>query len=351
MIRLNGSVIERAKSRLLLIVLVGSISLVLLFFLSLSVGAYQMSFETSISSFIQILVNGGPDPHNVNQMVIYNLRLPRTLAVIAVGIGLSIAGAAMQAIIRNPLVDPYITGVSSGASLGAMLAVLAGVSFVQLSVYTVPIAAFVGALLAFAFTMALSEASGGKPISFVLSGVMIGIGLAAFSNILMVLNPERLKGILFWMFGSFQSVSMDQALIILFPTVVIVAIILLYARELNVVLLGEEQANQLGLNVVDFKRLMMVLTSILTGVCVAFTGVIAFLGLIVPHSARMIVGNDHRLLLPASIVLGANVLLVADIVARSVIMPIELPIGAIISLIGVPFFAYLLIRRGKEYGA
>jgi iron complex transport system permease protein len=349
-ILLNGSVIERAKSRLLLIVVVGTISLILLFFLSLSIGAYQMTFEESMSSFFRLLTNWG-HPQNLNDNILLNSRLPRTLSVIAVGIGLSIAGAAMQAVIRNPLVDPYITGVSSGASLGAMLAILGGVSIIQLSIYTVPIAAFIGALLAFAFTMALSEAAGGKPISFVLSGVMIGIGLASFSNILMVLNPEKLKGILFWMFGSFQSVTLDQSLLILFPTLIIVTVILVFARELNVVLLGEEQANQLGVNVRDFKRMIMILTSILTGLCVAFTGVIAFLGLIIPHSARILVGNDHRLLLPASIVLGANVLLIADIVARTVIMPIELPIGAIISLIGVPFFAYLLIRRGKEYGA
>lgn len=350
MIRLVGSVIERAKARLILIVVVGTISLVILFFLSISIGAYPMSFESAISSFFQLLANGG-NPHSVNDSIVLYSRLPRTLAVIAVGIGLSVAGAAMQAIIRNPLVDPYITGVSSGAALGATLAVLAGISIIQLSIYTVPIAAFLGALLAFAFTMAVSEAAGGKPISFVLSGVMIGLGLSSFTNILMVMNPNKLQGVLFWMFGSFASVTLDQMWLILFPMIVIVAVILLYARELNVVLLGEEQANQLGLSVKSFKRIIMVLTSVLTGVCVAFTGVIAFLGLIVPHSARMIVGNDHRLLLPASIVIGANVLLVADIVARTIIMPAELPIGAIISLIGVPFFAYLLIKRGREYGS
>jgi iron complex transport system permease protein len=349
---LNGSVIERAKSRLLMIVIAGSISLVLLFFLSLTIGAYQMSFEDAISSFFNVVMSGGQvDPSSTNENIILNSRLPRTLAVISVGIGLSIAGAAMQAIIRNPLVDPYITGVSSGAMLGALMATLAGFTVFGLAFYTIPLAAFVGALLAFAFTMMLSEAAGGKPISFVLSGVMIGIGLSSISNVLMVLNAEELSKILLWMFGSFASISFNQSLVILLPTVIIVSIILLYARELNVILLGEEQANQLGLNVRNFKRIIMIMTSILTGVCVAFTGVIAFLGLIIPHSARMVVGNDHRLLLPASIVLGANVLLVADIVARSVIMPTELPIGAIISLIGVPFFAYLLIRRGKEYGA
>ena len=347
---MNGSVIGRAKTRLLLIVIVGVISLVLLFFLSISIGAYPMSFDTAITSFFDLLTNGG-HAHNVNENIVLNSRLPRTLAVMAVGVGLSVAGAAMQAVIRNPLVDPYITGVSSGAALGATLAVLAGITVIQIANYTVPIAAFIGALLAFAITLAVSEAAGGKPVSFVLSGVMIGLGLSSFTNILMVMNPNKLQGVLFWMFGSFASVSLDQMWIIALPTILIVTVILVYAKELNVVLLGEEQANQLGLNVTRFKQMIMVLTSVLTGVCVAFTGVIAFLGLIVPHSARMLVGNDHRLLIPASIVIGANVLLVADMVARTIIMPAELPIGAIISLIGVPFFAYLLIRRGREYGA
>ncbi len=347
---LNGSVIDRAKTRLLLIVVAGSISLTFLFFLSLTIGAYGMTFESAMSSFFNLITSFG-NSQNMDERIILNSRLPRTLSVIGVGIGLSIAGAVMQAIIRNPLVDPYITGVSSGAALGVSLVVLGGVSLAGIGMYSVPLAAFVGAIIAFAMTMGLSEAAGGKPISFVLAGVMIGLGLSSFTNILAVMNPDEHKGILFWMFGSFQSVTLDQTLIILIPTLMIVSVMLLYAREMNVILLGEEQANQLGLNVRSFKRIMMVLTSCLTGVCVAFTGVIAFLGLIVPHSARMIVGSDHRLLLPASIVIGANVLLVADIVARSIIMPAELPIGAIISLIGVPFFAYLMIRRGKEYGA
>jgi iron complex transport system permease protein len=343
-------VVERAKSRLMLIVIVGSISLALLFFLSLSIGAYNMSFETAISSFMNLVAHLG-NPQNMDENIIQNSRLPRTVSVIAVGIGLSVSGAVMQAIIRNPLVDPYITGVSSGAALGVSLVVLGGVSLAGIGMFSMPIAAFIGAICAFALTMALCEAAGGKPISFVLAGVMIGLGLSSFTNILAVLNPDEHKGVLFWLFGSFQSVTPLQTLIILIPTLTIVTVMLVFAREMNVILLGEEQAGQLGLNVRSFKWMMMILTSCVTGICVAFTGVIAFLGLIVPHSARMIVGSDHRLLLPASIVIGANVLLAADIVARSVIMPSELPIGAIISLIGVPFFAYLLVRRGKEYGA
>jgi iron complex transport system permease protein len=142
---------------------------------------------------------------------------------------------------------------------------------------------------------------------------------------------------------------MDEALIILGGVTIIGVIIAMYARDLNVILLGDEQASHLGLGVRSFKRLMLVLTSLLTAVCVAFTGVIGFLGLIVPHTARLLVGGDHRLLIPAAVVLGIDVLLAADIVSRLVLSPTELPIGAVIAIIGGPFFAYLLIKKGREY--
>ncbi|HSV41856.1 MAG TPA: iron chelate uptake ABC transporter family permease subunit, partial [Methanomassiliicoccales archaeon] len=214
---MNGSVVERAKSRLLLIVIIGSISLALLFFFSLAIGAYGMSFETAISSFFNLIANFGV-PQNMDENIIMNSRLPRTLSVIGVGIGLSIAGAVMQAIIRNPLVDPYITGVASGAALGASLVVMGGVTIAGMGLYSMPLAAFAGAIIAFGLTMALSEAAGGKPISFVLAGVMIGLGFSSITNILSVLNPDEHKGIMFWMFGSFQAVNLDQTMIILVPT-------------------------------------------------------------------------------------------------------------------------------------
>lgn len=328
--------------------MVGLLSLILLFFLSIAFGTYEMSIGDAIVALWNVLTTGTAT--TPQETVVLYSRLPRTLAVMGVGAGLCIAGVAMQAVVRNPLVDPYISGVSSGASVGATLVVMAGFSLgAGLGLYALPLMAFAGALGAMALTVTLAEAAGGRPVSFVLAGVMIGITLSSFTTIMLVTNPDKVYGVLNWLYGSFANANMSQALIILGSVAVIGTIISLYARELNVILLGDEQASHLGLGVRGFKRLMMVLTSILTAVCVAFTGVIGFLGLIVPHTGRLLVGGDHRLLIPVSIILGMDVLLAADIVARLALSPVELPIGAIIALIGGPFFAYLLIKKGREY--
>jgi iron complex transport system permease protein len=186
-------------------------------------------------------------------------------------------------------------------------------------------------------------------MSYVLSGVIIGIGLGAGNTLLMTFNAEQVHGVLFWMFGSFAYITWDKAILITIPVAVCLLILLIYARDLNTILLGDEQAQQLGLDTKRFKKIMVVLVSVLTAMCVAFCGGIGFVGLIVPHVARIIVGGDHRLLLPASIMIGANVLMVADIACKTLMSPLELPIGAIISVIGVPFFAFLMLREGKRY--
>ncbi|MDD1772611.1 MAG: iron ABC transporter permease [Methanomassiliicoccales archaeon] len=340
--------VNRAKYKLALILGLGSVSLVLLFILSVSTGVMDISFQDAMESTWNIILRGA-DENDKYELVIYNLRMPRALSVIAVGVGLSVAGCVMQALIRNPLVDPYITGVSSGAALGATMATLAGISLFGSSDFSLPIMAFVGASLAFFVTMALAEAAGGRPISYVLGGTIIGIALSSGTTLLMYFNSDQLHGVLFWLFGSFAYMSWTSALIVLSVVMALTGVMLLYAKEFNVVLLGDEQAKQLGMNVRRFKTMMFLLVSALASVSVAFTGVIGFVGLIVPHLARMIVGGDHRLLLPASMMLGANVLLVADIVCKTAVEPSELPIGAIISVIGAPFFGYLMIKLGKEY--
>jgi iron complex transport system permease protein len=345
---MNGTRHDRAKFKLALILGLGSISLVLLFILSLTTGVMDISFGEAMTGVWNLLRNGGVH-QNTQELVLWQLRIPRALGVIAVGVGLSVAGAVMQALIRNPLVDPYITGVSSGAALGVTLAVLGGVTFVGMTAYMAPLMAFIGAIVAFLFTMLLAEAAGGRSISYVLGGVIVGIALQSGTTLLMYYNTDRLHGVLFWLFGSFAYLDWDSVLIIVIGVAVLSTIMLIYAKELNVVLLGDEQAKQLGMDVKRFKTFMFVLVSALTAVCVAFTGVIGFVGLIVPHLVRMVVGGDHRLLLPASMMLGANVLLVADIVCKTAVAPSELPIGAIISIIGAPFFGYLMVRMGKEY--
>ncbi len=340
---------SRAKIKLALVLGLGSISIVLLFILSLTTGVMDISFQEAMSGLWNLIQNGG-EHENTKELVLWQLRIPRALGVVAVGVGLSVAGAVMQALIRNPLVDPYITGVSSGAGLGATLAVLAGVTIMGITAYSLPIIAFIGAVGAFMFTMILAEAAGGRPISYVLGGVIVGIAMQAGTTLLMYFNADRLHGVLFWLFGSFAYLNWESVTIIVLVVSVLSAVMLLFAKEFNVILLGDEQAKQLGMNVKSFKTIMFVMVSALAAVCVAFTGVIGFVGLIVPHLVRMLIGGDHRLLLPASMVVGANILLVADIVCKTVVAPSELPIGAIISIIGAPFFGYLMIRMGKENG-
>lgn len=345
---MEGTKASRAKVKLALIMGLGSLCIVLLFILSLATGSMEISFREAMSGLWNLIQNGGAH-ESTKELVLWQIRIPRALGVIAVGIGLSVAGAVMQALIRNPLVDPYITGVSSGAALGVTTAVLAGVTIAGLGVFLTPIAAFVGAVSAFLFTMLLAEAAGGRSISYVLGGVIVGIALQSGTTILMYFNADRLHSVLYWLFGSFSSLSWQSTAIIVIAVAVLSVIMLLFAKELNVILLGDEQAQQLGMNVKRFKTGMFILVSALAAVCVAFTGIIGFVGLIVPHLVRMLIGGDHRLLLPASMVVGANILLVADIVCKTVIAPSELPVGAIISIIGAPFFGYLMIRMGKEY--
>jgi iron complex transport system permease protein len=344
------SMVDQAKLKLALVMGVGLLTLFIFLMISWALGAVDILFYETLGHMWNIIVNFGPEHGNPMEHIIWS-RMIRSVAIIGVGIGLSVSGVVMQALIRNPLVDPYVTGISSGAALGATLSLLAGISIVSLAEFTTPVAAFIGAIAAFFVTMSLAEATGGRSMNYVLSGVIVGIAISSFTTIIIVFSEDQaLHGALFWLYGSFSYISSTEALLTILPVMVLSLVLLLYAKELNVVLLGDEHARHLGLDVKRFKTLSILIVSVLTGVSVAFCGIIGFLGLIVPHSARMLVGGDHRLLIPASMVLGANVLLVADIFARILFRPMELPIGAIISMVGAPFFIYLLIKRGKEYG-
>lgn len=346
-IKVHSSEVKNAKKKLAAILGLGSVSLFIIFILCMSFGTISMPFGEAMSCVCNLFIKWG-HPEGTNELVIYYLRMPRALSAILVGIGLSTAGVVMQALIRNPLVDPYITGVSSGAGFGATLVALTGFAIID-GVFSMPLAAFIGAIAAFSFTLVVAEMAGGRPMSYVLAGVIISTILSAGTTLLMISNPDKLHGILYWLFGSFAYSSWISTLIVMGVVGVCCLAILLFANEYNVILLGDEQAKQLGLNPKGLKRKMVVLISVLAAACVSFCGVIGFVGLIVPHVARMIVGGDHRLLLPASMMLGANVLLLADLVCKTVAIPEELPIGAVMALVGGPFFVYLMIRSGKEY--
>ncbi len=339
----------KVKRRAVVIVILGTIAVLLLYIYSLTIGAYSISFEDAMHQMWEIITTLG-DPEELSGKVIYQLRMPRSLAVILVGSGLAVAGAVMQAMIHNPLVDPYVTGVSSGASFGVILLTLGGVISAAdtTTMWFIPIGAVIGAVGGFLVTMTVAESAGGKAMSYVLGGTIIAAGLSAATTLILSFNADRLHSITTWMFGSFSSITWNNILVMIVPVIVILIYILLQARKLNVMLLGETQAQYLGMNSRVYKRNMLILAAILTAFCVAFCGVIGFVGLIVPHLCRMVVGGDHRLLIPTSIVVGSLVLLTADIICKMGTSG-ELPIGAIISVVGVPFFIFLMVKEGKRY--
>ena len=348
----DESDIALKKKRFIIISVFGIIMALIAFFISISIAAGGViPISDAISSLISSIGKHGTNL-NEEELYIFESRLPRALAAIAVGAGLSIAGCMYQAIIRNPLVDPYITGVSSGAGCLAVAVGAIGTSIPFMgsgNLYLIPIAAIIGGLVAFGITMLVAECSGGSATNYILAGVIVGFAFSSIQTIFISLAKDNFSDVMWWLYGSFAQVTWENAWLIFIPVLFLSLLSMLWAREFNLFMMGEEQAKQLGLNVKLFKRSMMILASILTALCVAFVGIIGFVGLVVPHACRMALGGDHRLIMPASIIIGAMLMLFADIVARMAMIPMELPVGAITAIIGTPVFAYMLIKKGREY--
>jgi len=345
--------IQRKKHRMKFIVGVGTLLTLIVFIAMLCIGPTKIMGPIEALSNLFSAIGKDGSEMTPEEVMVFSSRLPRAIAALVVGVGLSIAGAGYQAIIRNPLVDPYIMGVSSGAGTFAIAVIAFEFTFFGLispnSIYLVAVAAIVGGLLAFLLTMALANRAGGTTNAYVLSGVVIGLVFGAIQTMMIVFSGNKVSDVLLWLFGSFANITWEKALFIMVPVIIISLLIFKYARELNLVLLGENQASQMGLNVKRFNALVLTLASIMTAFCVAFCGIIGFVGLVVPHLCRMLFGGDHRLVLPGSIALGGVLMMAADLAARMIIPGNELPVGAITTLIGVPVFAYLLFIRGKMY--
>ncbi|MCL2296548.1 MAG: iron chelate uptake ABC transporter family permease subunit [Methanomassiliicoccaceae archaeon] len=349
----EGSKVKRSKRRLLIVILAGTALAFVMFLLSLSFGPYgNVSITDALSAMVSSIQKGGMDLTDL-ESAIYDSRLPRAISAVAVGMGLATAGVIYQAVIRNPLVDPYIMGVSAGAGTFAVAALAANFTFFGLlagSNFVTPILAAIGGIIAFFLTMLLASKAGGSSTNYVLGGVVVGMAFSSIMTIMLVTaQSEKLHSALTWLYGSFANAEWGTVWLLFFPALFFSIVPLFWAKELNLVLLGEDQAKQMGLNVKEFNRWMLILASVLTAVCVSFVGIIGFVGLVVPHICRMILGGDHRLVLPASLVMGAVLMLFADLLSRMVMMPQELPVGAITTMIGVPLFAYLLVRKGRMY--
>ena len=348
----DRSEISIKRRRFTIILLVGIFICAVMFMISIAISSGGIiPITDAFSALVSAIQKGGHDL-DTTELYIFQSRLPRTIAAIGVGAGLAIAGCMFQALIRNPLVDPYITGVSSGAGCFAIAIVVMGITLSALSDfsnYIIPVAAIAGGLFAFGITLAVAEGAGGSATNYILAGTIVGFAFTSVQTIFLSLQKDNLTNVMWWLYGSFANITWENAWIVFIPVMGISIIAMVWAREFNLYSMGEDQAAQLGLNVKRFKRLSMIVASVLTSLCVAFVGIIGFVGLVVPHACRMALGSDHRLIMPASIIIGAMLMLFADLVARTVMSPAELPVGAITAMIGTPVFAYMLMRRGRNY--
>ncbi|WP_334127568.1 FecCD family ABC transporter permease [Sneathiella sp.] len=288
------------------------------------------------------------DLSDQHQAILSTIRFPRVLLAIIVGVSLAVSGAAMQGLFRNPLADPGLIGISSSAALAvAVVIVLAGPVSGFLGLYSLSFAAFAGALIACFLIFRLARLTGGFSVTYMLlTGIAInalagaGVGVLTFLS-----DDQQLRSLTFWTMGSLGGALWPSVLVV--ASIVIPASIILIrnARELNVLLLGENEARYLGVDAERLKRTIVICTALSVGAAISVSGIIGFVGLVVPHLIRLTLGPDHRLLIPASALLGALLLLLADTLARTVVAPAEMPVGVLTSLIGGPFFLWLLIKQ------
>ncbi|RFU68001.1 iron ABC transporter permease [Bacillus sp. V59.32b] len=293
-------------------------------------------------------VAGQIDPMYAN--IVMNIRLPRVILAGLVGASLAVAGAAFQGLLRNPLADPYTLGVSSGASVGAVVTLFFQISLPGIGLYTLPLfsitAAFVTIFIVLLFARKIDRSM--KIETIILTGIIFSSFLGAFISLMIALTGDELRQIIGWLLGSVSMRGWEYIQIML-PFFIIGSLLLIISsRELNAMSFGEEQAQHLGVNVQKRKLLLLTAGSILTGAAVAVSGTIGFVGLVIPHLTRLLWGPDHKHLLPLSILIGGGFLILADLVARTVISPTELPIGVITALIGAPVFAVILVKRRGE---
>jgi iron complex transport system permease protein len=317
---------------------------------SVSLGAVNISLSKSWSILgHRFLGFSGPGKWTASDSsIILDLRLPRILSGALVGSALAMAGSVLQALLRNPLADPFVLGISSGAAVGAVLAILFGLGATFLGAYAVPGSAFGWALFTLFLVYFIARVEGRAPTNtMLLAGVIVS---SFFSAVIMFLisatSDEQIYNVTFWLMGNLEYMASQSLGIIFLFLMVGGGILLALARDFNLLALGEEPASELGVDVERVKKTAFIFASLITGAVVSVSGLIGFVGLIVPHVVRMIWGPDHRFLLPASALVGAMLMVVADTLARTVMAPTEIPVGVVTAMGGAPFFVYLLRKKG-----
>jgi len=291
-----------------------------------------------------------PDISEINRSVVLYLRLPRVVLGIAGGAALAIAGVVMQGIMRNPLVSPFTIGISPAAGFGAAVAVLTGFDLLAGGSYWVVLFAFTSALACAAMVLAISAVRGAQSTTLILAGIALTYLFGALTNTTQfIATEEQLSVIVHWTFGTLNESQWDEVLIILAMLAVTLPVLYNYAWCYNALNQGEEIAASLGYNIPQVRIVTVVLAVLLTASVVSFTGVIGFVGLVAPHIARFIIGNDHRYLIPFSAIIGALLLVAADTIGRTILSPVIIPVGIVVAFIGVPMFVHLILRRKQDY--
>lgn len=291
-----------------------------------------------------------PLPQNVSAPIIMSVRLPRVIAVALTGASLSLCGASMQGLLRNPLADGSTLGVSSGASLGAVFAILFNIGFPSLPFAGTMMMAILFAFGSLVLILSLSYAADRllSTHTIILMGIIFSMFASSLLSLLITFSGEKIKSITFWTMGSLAGSGYENDLVLFCALLLCGSVLLFHTRELNAFSLGENAAQHIGVNVKRVKLVVMIAVSVLIGVCVSVGGAIGFVGLIIPHIARLIAGANHKRLLPASMFLGAIFLMLADLLARTILNPIELPIGVVTSLVGAIAFVAVFFRSREK---
>ncbi|ANQ72249.1 MULTISPECIES: FecCD family ABC transporter permease [Rhodococcus] len=311
---------------------------------AITLGPAGLSVGEVASIVVGHLGGTAADVTPIRDGIVWDLRLPRTLLAALCGAGLGLCGAIMQSLLRNPLADPFVLGISSGASTGAVLIVILGVGS---GVVGLSSGAFIGAVISFALVLLLAHAAGGTPDRVILAGVAATQLFSALTSFIVITSadPEQTRGVMFWLLGSLGGADwLDVALCAAVVAVGLV-VCLTHSRALDAFAFGEDAASSLGVNVWRVRVTLLLATALMTAVIVSVAGAIGFVGLVLPHAARALVGSNHRRLLPASALIGSIFLVWVDAVARTAIAPQELPAGVVTALVGVPAFAVILWRR------
>lgn len=312
-------------------------------------GATPVDLRTVATAIAHLLRGDQSDAANLgtSEIIMAQIRFPRVLMSFLVGAGLAAVGVTLQALLRNPLADPYVLGVSSGSALGVSLAMLLGVGTAFRLFPMLPLFGFTGGLLALVVIYRLAQSKGRLPIhSLLLAGVILNAILTAFIMfITSIMEPNRSAGLMAWLMGSLTAPGYPELGVFLLYVVLVLAVLMHKAQLLNVLTLGEETARSLGVETEGVKKGLFVLTALLTGAIVSVSGMIGFVGMVVPHTVRLLIGSDHRLLLPAATLVGGMFLALADTIARTIMAPAEIPVGIVTALAGGPFFLYLLLWR------